>query len=136
MLVCGALAIGCGQAHEPIADAGQDDAPGEVRRCEDVAFAPDGTRCRFEGTCREERGCCMHAWTCVDGAVQSETVCAPDCLRTCEDALARGAAGDACEGAYYCSQFSSDLCCSHSVECAAGTLRVEDSCTPGCGADG
>jgi hypothetical protein len=124
--------VGCSGSHGPAPDAGDEDAPGQVRRCEDVAFAPDGTACRFEGECREESGCCTSTWTCDEGALRSERTCVPECFRSCDDALARGAQGDPCEGAYFCSSFSDDLCCTHAVECAGGRLDVEDSCTPGC----
>lgn len=132
LLAC-ALMVASGCSGSPTRDAGEDDdAPGQVRRCEDVAFAPDGTSCRFEGTCREESGCCTQEWRCEDGVLRSERTCVPECFRSCDAALERGAHGDPCEGAYFCSQFSADLCCTHGVECAGGRLVVDDTCTPGC----
>lgn len=113
-------------------DAQAEDAAGIVTRCDQVAFAPEGTPCALRDPCREETGCCTQAWSCEDGHLTSARECAPTCFRSCEDALATGAPGDPCETSFFCSSFSPDLCCTHSVECAAGRLVVTDECTPEC----
>lgn len=118
----------CGDSRErgPEGDAGP-------AACRGVESFVEGAPCSFTGQCVTSDGCCETAWRCMDARLITATRCGvPGCFTTCDDALASGAPGDPCEGAYFCSRFDDRLCCERAVECVGGRLAVDEACGAGC----
>lgn len=131
------LAAGCALSYELPSDGSADGAridagaDGIIRSCSEASIASDGTPCDFGGPCVGDGTCCSTSWSCVGSRLQITRTCTDACVRSCEDAR-DATEGTPCEGGFFCSTFDASGCCARSVECSAGRIVVDESCTPGC----